>query len=63
VLVMADGQLWIAVELKSQAGPSFGNNYNNRIEEALGNATDIRTAHAKEDIRNAEAVRRILPAT
>ena len=48
VLVIADGQLWIAVELKSQAGPSFGNNYNNRIEEGLGNATDIRTAHAKE---------------
>ena len=34
--------------MKSQAGPSFGNNYNNRIEEGLGNATDIRTAHAKD---------------
>lgn len=22
-------------------GPSFGNNYNNRVEEAIGNATDI----------------------
>ena len=25
-------------------GPSFGNNYNNRVEEALGSATDIWTA-------------------
>ncbi len=29
---------------KSQVG-SFGNNFNNRIEEALGNATDIHTAY------------------
>ena len=32
-----------AVEFKSQVG-SFGNNLNNRTEEALGNATDLRTA-------------------
>jgi hypothetical protein len=25
-------------------GPSFGSNYNNRVEEAIGNATDIWTA-------------------
>jgi hypothetical protein len=33
-----------AIELKSQVG-SVGNNANNRIEEALGNAVDITTAH------------------
>ncbi len=33
-----------AVELKSQAGPSYGNNFNNRTEEAIGSAQDIRTA-------------------
>ncbi len=48
LLVIADGQLWIAVELKSQVGPSFGNNYNNRVEEGLGNAADVRTAYAKQ---------------
>jgi hypothetical protein len=48
LVVVADGQLWIAVELKSQVGPSFGNNYNNRVEEGLGNAADIRTAFAKQ---------------
>lgn len=48
LLVIADGQLWIAVELKSQVGPSFGNNYNNRVEEGLGNAADLRTAYAKQ---------------
>jgi hypothetical protein len=29
------------MELKSQVGPSFGNDFNNRTEEALGNATDL----------------------
>ncbi len=37
-------QLVTAIEFKSQVGPSFGNNYNNRVEEAIGNATDIWTA-------------------
>jgi hypothetical protein len=32
------------MEFKSQAGPSFGNNFNNRSEEALGSATCIWTA-------------------
>ena len=30
-----------AVEFKSQVGPSFGNNFNNRSEEAIGNAADV----------------------
>lgn len=44
LLVVAEGQLVTAVEFKSQVGPSFGNNYNNRVEEAIGNALDIKTA-------------------
>jgi hypothetical protein len=34
LVIVADGQLIAAMELKSQAGPSFGNNFNNRTEEA-----------------------------
>ena len=45
LLVIWDGQLVSAVEFKSQVGPSFGNNFNNRIEEALGSATDVWTAY------------------
>jgi hypothetical protein len=35
-LVIRDGQLLVALEAKSQVGPSFGNNFNNRTEEAIG---------------------------
>lgn len=45
LLVVADGNLIATVEFKSQVGPSFGNNFNNRTEEALGSATDLWTAH------------------
>jgi len=44
LLVVHDRCLLAAIELKSQVGPSFGNNFNNRVEEALGNATDLLTA-------------------
>lgn len=44
LLVVAGNQLVAAVEFKSQVGPSFGNNFNNRVEEAIGNATDVWTA-------------------
>ena len=44
LIVIAERHLWLAVELKSQVGPSFGNNYNNRVEEGIGNASDLRTA-------------------
>ena len=44
LLVVIDGVLRVAIELKSQVGPSFGNNANNRIEEALGSAIDARRA-------------------
>jgi hypothetical protein len=40
-LVVRDGRLLAAAELKSQVGPSFGNNYNNRSEEAIGSGLDL----------------------
>ena len=44
LLVVRDAQLIAAIELKSQVGPSFGNNFNNRTEEAMGTALDLWTA-------------------
>jgi Restriction endonuclease XhoI len=44
LLVVADGKLVAGIEFKSQVG-SFGNNYNNRTEEAIGSATDIWAAY------------------
>ncbi len=44
LLVIKDGQLIAALEAKSQVGPSFGNNFNNRTEEAMGTALDLWTA-------------------
>lgn len=41
LIVVSEGQLVTAMEFKSQVGPSFGNNFNNRSEEAIGSATDI----------------------
>jgi len=45
LLVTYKGQLIAAIELKSQVGPSFGNNFNNRTEEAIGTALDLKTAY------------------
>jgi hypothetical protein len=44
LLLVRDKQLLACIEFKSQVG-SFGNNFNNRTEEALGNATDILAAY------------------
>lgn len=44
LLVVSRNRLIAAIEFKSQVGPSFGNNFNNRVEEAIGNATDLNTA-------------------
>lgn len=44
LIVVSEGQLVMAMEFKSQAGASIGNNINNRAEEALGSATDLWTA-------------------
>ena len=41
LLVMHDRRLVAAIELKSHCGPSFGNNFNNRAEEAIGTAVDF----------------------
>lgn len=45
LLVLDRGQLIAAIEMKSQVGPSFGNNFNNRTEEAIGTAHDLWTAY------------------
>lgn len=45
LVVIHREQLLAAVEFKSQIGPSFGNNFNNRTEEALGSATDLWAAY------------------
>jgi hypothetical protein len=44
-LVVIEGDVLVAaIELKSQVG-SVGNNFNNRTEEAIGNAIDLRRAY------------------
>jgi hypothetical protein len=45
LLVIRDNTLLAAIEAKSQVGPSFGNNFNNRTEEAMGSALDLWTAY------------------
>lgn len=45
LLVVVRETLLASIEFKSQVGPSFGNNYNNRTEEALGSATDLWAAY------------------
>jgi len=44
VVLDESGRILLAIELKSLGGPSYGNNANNRCEEAIGNAVDFRTA-------------------
>lgn len=44
LIVLHRGALVAAMEFKSQKGPSFGNNFNNRTEEALGLAADSQMA-------------------
>lgn len=45
LVAVANGHLIAVIEFKSQVGPSFGNNFNNRTEEAIGSATDLWTAY------------------
>ena len=45
LVVIENDILVAAIEFKSQVGPSFGNNFNNRTEEALGNAVDVWRAY------------------
>lgn len=51
LVVVVSGQLLAAIEFKSQVGPSFGNNFNNRTEEAMGSALDIWTAYREGAFR------------
>lgn len=44
LVVTSHRDLVAVIEVKSQVG-SFGNNFNNRVEEALGNATDFWAAY------------------
>ena len=44
LLIVADDRLIAGIEFKSQVG-SFGNNYNNRTEEAIGSAADLWAAY------------------
>lgn len=46
LVVYHDDAPIVVIELKSQNGPSYGNNANNRAEEAVGNAVDLRRAIA-----------------
>ncbi len=48
LLIVHKGQLVAGIELKSQVGPSFGNNFNNRTEEAIGTGHDFWTAYREE---------------
>ena len=41
IVVVRGGRLCAAIEMKSQVGSSFGNNFNNRTEEAVGSSTDF----------------------
>jgi hypothetical protein len=50
LVVVLEGRLIASVEFKSHVG-SFGNNFNNRVEEALGNATDLNTAYREGAFR------------
>ena len=45
LVILRGRRLAAAIELKAQVGPSFGNNFNNRAEEALGSADDFWTAY------------------
>jgi hypothetical protein len=44
LLIVSEGQLLAGMEFKSQVG-SFGNNFNNRAEEAIGSASDLWAAY------------------
>ena len=54
LLVVKENKLVAALEAKSQVGPSFGNNFNNRTEEAMGSALDLWTAFRKGNFNSGE---------
>ena len=54
LVISPSGKLLVLVELKSQVG-SYGNNFNNRAEEAIGSATDLWTAYREREFPTFEA--------
>jgi hypothetical protein len=52
LVVVFEGNLLTSIECKALCGPSFGNNFNNRVEEALGISTDIWTAYREGVLGN-----------
>ncbi|HBL18429.1 MAG: hypothetical protein A2X36_16485 [Elusimicrobia bacterium GWA2_69_24] len=53
IVVVHKCQLIAALELKSQSG-SVGNNFNNRTEEAIGNAQDLLTAFREKAFKTSQ---------
>jgi hypothetical protein len=49
IIVSPEKHLIACIEFKSQVG-SFGNNFNNRVEEALGSSVDIHTAFRDKNL-------------
>lgn len=49
LILSPKGEVLVVIELKSQKG-SYGNNYNNRVEEALGSSLDFWTLCRDEKI-------------
>lgn len=54
LVISPNKKLIAAIELKSQIG-SYGNNFNNRAEEAIGSAVDIWTAFRENQFPNQSA--------
>lgn len=54
LIIAPSGKLIAAIELKSQVG-SYGNNFNNRTEEAIGTAVDLWTAFREGQFPNQQA--------
>ena len=54
LIISPSGKLIAAIELKSQVG-SYGNNFNNRTEEAIGSAIDLWTAFREGQFPNQAA--------
>jgi len=54
LVVVVDEILLATIEFKAHIGPSFGNNFNNRVEEALGNSTDLLTAYREGKFKTSQ---------
>ena len=54
MIITLSGKLIALIELKSQVG-SYGNNFNNRAEEAIGTATDLWTAFREKQFSSCGA--------